>query len=82
MFIYHQAAVSQFRAKVLAPLFADMAKTNFFTGKPLSFDTGAYVKRLDQLAAAQLAYTVNNLYPAGSSASWRYLNDLCGRNKS
>jgi len=65
MFVYHQAAVSQFRAKVLAPLFADLAKTNFFAGKPVKFDIAAFTKRLDQLAGLQLGYTVANLYPAG-----------------
>jgi hypothetical protein len=64
--VYHQTAVAEFRAKVLAPFFAEMAKQSFFTGKPLQFNQAQFIKQIDTLAGTQLGYTINNLYPADS----------------
>ncbi|WIA22068.1 hypothetical protein OEZ85_004413 [Tetradesmus obliquus] len=66
IFVYHQNAVAEFRAKVLAPFFAEMAKQTFFTGKPLQFNMAQFIKQSDALAGTQLGYTINNLYPADS----------------
>lgn len=66
IFVYHQNAVADFRAKVLAPFFAEMAKQTFFTGKPLQFNMAQFIKQSDALAGTQLGYTINNLYPADS----------------
>ncbi|KAF6260218.1 hypothetical protein COO60DRAFT_1508167 [Scenedesmus sp. NREL 46B-D3] len=66
IFVYHQAAVADFRAKVLAPFFAEMANQTFYTGKPLQFNQAQFIKKIDALAGAQLGYTINNLYPADS----------------
>lgn len=61
-----QAAVADFRAKVLAPFFADIAKQSKFWGRNISFDMASFVKRTEKLAATQLQYTIENLPPADS----------------
>jgi hypothetical protein len=61
-----QAAVSDFRAKVLAPFFADLAGQSKFWGKQVKFDQVKFVASLEKLAATQLTYTINNLPPADS----------------
>jgi hypothetical protein len=58
-----QAAVAEFRAKVLGPLFADLASQTKFWGKPIKFDAATYIARTEKLAAAQLGYTLQNLAP-------------------
>lgn len=43
---------------------AGLAKSTYFTGRPLSFDQAKFSARMDALAGQQLGYTVNNLPPA------------------
>lgn len=59
-----QAAVAEFRAKVLAPFFADIASQTKYWGKQIKFDQATYIKQLEELAGKQLGYTINNLPPA------------------
>jgi len=59
-----QAAVAEFRAKVLAPFFAEIASQTKYWGQQIKFDQATYTKRLEELAGKQLAYTINNLPPA------------------
>jgi len=66
IFVYHQAAVADFRAKVLAPFFAELAGQSKYWGKQIKFDQATFVKSLEKLAATQLTYTINNLPPADS----------------
>lgn len=61
-----QAAVADFRAKVLAPFFAEIAKQSKYWGRTIEFDMASYIKRLDKLASTQLQYTLENLPPADS----------------
>jgi hypothetical protein len=63
---FPQAAAADFRAKVLAPMFADIAKNSKFWGRSISFDMAAYIKTTEALAAKQLTYTLENLPPADS----------------
>jgi len=64
IFVYHQAAVAEFRAKVLGPFFAEIAGQSKYWGQQIKFDQAAYMKHLEALAAKQLGYTINNLPPA------------------
>lgn len=61
-----QAAVAEFRSKVLAPFFAELAAQSKFWGKQVAFDMASYIKSTDKLAATQLQYTLENLPPADS----------------
>jgi hypothetical protein len=56
--------VSDFRAKVLAPFFADIASNQKFWGQAIKFDMASFVKRDEELFTQQLTYTVSNLPPA------------------
>lgn len=64
VFVYHQGAVADFRAKVLAPLLAGVAADSAFWGTRVSFDQAKFIKGGDALASTQLGYTLNNLSPA------------------
>jgi hypothetical protein len=61
-----QAAVAEFRMKVLAPMFASLAADTKFWGREIKFDMASYNARTEKLAAKQLQYTLENLPPADS----------------
>lgn len=65
LFIYHPAAVKDFRSKVLAPWFAKYAKSQ---GKPL--DEAAFLKALEATQGKQLGATLKLLDPANSLPLW------------
>jgi hypothetical protein len=58
--------VADFRSKVLAPFFADLAAQSKFWGKQVKFDMASYIKSTEKLAGTQLTYTLENLPPADS----------------
>jgi hypothetical protein len=66
-----QAAVAEFRAKVLAPLMADVAADSKFWGRPVKFDAAAFTKRVNALTGQQLTYTLGNLPPANAVHAYK-----------
>lgn len=56
--------MSDFRAQVLAPFFANIAANAKFWGRAIRFDMADFTRHVEALFGKQLTYTVSNLPPA------------------